>query len=92
MDEKLEQPDVSRKPAGLHLFWIVITVLFAVFFVMSLCEWTNGTERIDRVLAPAVMFLLGIINIFSPKGALRNILIAACVFLMISALTVMLLR
>lgn len=85
MNRQFESFGGSEQNNLLRFLWSGLTTVFAILLLMAVFEWRGGEAALDRALLPASMLLLGIINVFSLKGALRSVLLAFMFVFVISA-------
>lgn len=85
MNRQFEPSGESEQNNSLRFLWSGLTAVFAVLLFMAFFEWRGGEAPLDRALLPASMLLLGIINVFTLKGALRSVLLALMFVFVVSS-------
>ena len=70
--------------------WSVLTVIFAVFFLSELYEWSVGKTGLRHILSPLAMVVVGLAGVFGRRNkSLRTVLFAIALILVIAALITM---
>lgn len=90
MSKQTESPD--RDDSSLRTAWVVLTIIFAALLLVQLVRWIQGGSRIDSLLVPVALLLMGLAHVLQLKGMAQRLVLIVSGVVAVLALLIPLLR
>lgn len=88
-----KQTDSTNRDEGtLRTAWVVLTIIFAALLLVQLVRWIQGGSRVDSILVPVALLLMGLAHVLQLRGMAQRLVLIVSGVVAVLALLIPLLR